>query len=132
MKFSLLRFMRNRDSYGHPINLYYKGDEAYQTYLGGFLTFLAQILTFVLFIGAMEEIIEMKEPIVSSFERPMLLSERKDLGPLSLSETGTVIAFEVIETVIYVQDADGKEERIWLNNTPLDPKLGRITAFLVD
>ena len=88
MKFSLLRFLRNRDSYGHPIHLFYKGDESYQTYLGAFLTFLAQILTFVLFIGVVTEIIEMKEPIVSSFERPMLTSERNDLGPSAYQSTG--------------------------------------------
>ena len=51
----------------------------------------------MLFVGAMEEIIEMSEPIVSSFERPKLAQDWDYPGPVSLSETGTVIAFEEVE-----------------------------------
>ena len=74
----------------------------------------------------------MREPIVSTFERPMPAAERNEIGPISLSETGTVIAFEVIEIDIWIEKADGDWDDYKLWNTPLDPGIGRIAAYLVD
>ena len=76
MKFSLIKLLRGRDAYGHPIGVNFKGDDHYQTLLGGVLTFVAQALTLVLCVRAVIEIFEMEDPSVTVFERLMQYEER--------------------------------------------------------
>ena len=93
MRVSFMSILRNRDSYGHPIGVFYKGDDAYQTLLGGVMTLTAQILTFVLLTQAIQEIIQMEEPAVNTYETFIDVEARDEIGAVNLEEKGTVIAF---------------------------------------
>ena len=65
MKFSLARFIKDFDVFGHPISVYYKGEETYQNMLGGILTVLVQILTLILVLNSAKEIWQMNEPTIT-------------------------------------------------------------------
>ena len=92
MRFLFTNLLRSRDAYGHPIGVFYKGDDAYQTLLGGVLTLAAQILTFVLVTQAIQEIIQMEEPTINSYETFIDVDAREEIGAVSLKEKGFVIA----------------------------------------
>ena len=92
MRFSLTALLRNRDAFGHPIGVYFNGEDSYQTLLGGFMTLVAQILTFVLITQAIQEIIGMEEPVVTMYENFLDADARDEIGPVSLKDSGTIIA----------------------------------------
>ena len=46
MNFNLRQFVRSLDDFGHPITLTYKGEEMYQSFLGGIITLLVSAFTF--------------------------------------------------------------------------------------
>lgn len=52
MRLALLERLRGLDDFGHDIKVTYKGQETYQTLLGGFCTLLVKLLTLVLVISA--------------------------------------------------------------------------------
>ena len=45
MSFSLRRILRSLDDFGHPITLTYKGEETYQSCLGGIITLVVSAFT---------------------------------------------------------------------------------------
>ena len=45
MNFSLRRIVRSLDDFGHPITLTYKGEETYQSCLGGIVTLVVIAFT---------------------------------------------------------------------------------------
>ena len=61
-KFSLLRFIRARDEFGHPILPNYKGKATYDSVFGGFLTISVYTLTLILAYKALWEVFAMEEP----------------------------------------------------------------------
>ena len=59
------------------------------------MTLVAQILTFVLVIQAIQEVIQMQEPAINTYETSIDVEERDEIGAVSLKEKGLVIAFKV-------------------------------------
>ena len=125
MKFSFLRLITGRDSFGHPINLFYKGEETHQSLLGGIITILIQATTLILLFSSIMEVFEMEEPQVTSYERPIFPDEREERGVFDLNELGFVIAFD---THIIESGMDSADEVV-TKHTPLDPMIGTINAY---
>lgn len=59
MRFSFVELLHYVDQFGRPINVNYKGSEAYTTKLGGLLSFSVVVLTIVLAFQSIIEIHEM-------------------------------------------------------------------------
>ena len=59
------------------------------------MTLATQILTFVLVTYAIQEIMQMEEPIVNSFKTFLDVEACEEIGSVSLKEKGFVIAFRV-------------------------------------
>jgi hypothetical protein len=49
---TIAKFARDRDTFGHPIALTYKGNSTYKTVLGGTLTIIAGFAIFSYFLVA--------------------------------------------------------------------------------
>ena len=70
------KFLRNRDSFGHTIQLVYKGQGTYNSVIGGVLTLLVQVLTLVMIIQAMQDLFLMKDPMITNFEKHLTKEEQ--------------------------------------------------------
>ena len=79
----LLNFLISRDAMGHVFSINYKGADTFQTALGGVLTLIIQLLTLVSLLKLTIEMIEMSEPNIQSYERPLLLEEVLELGEIN-------------------------------------------------
>ena len=83
----LLSFLLSRDAMGHAFSINYKGNGAYPTLCGAILTIAIQVLTLVQLVKLSTEMIEMSEPIIQSYERPLLVSESIDYGELNFYDS---------------------------------------------
>ena len=88
-------FLRRRDSFGHPVKLLYKGNETHNTIIGGILSVLVQGMTLVMMITAITELVLMKEPKISSFDKPLTTDDRKSIVPINFEEFDYVIAIQI-------------------------------------
>ena len=93
MIYWLSRFIRSRDAFGHPIQLTYKGRESYNSVLGGIFTLMAQTLTGVLIVTALQEIIFMDDPHIINYSKPLSPSRREQLLPVGFKKYNYVVAF---------------------------------------
>ena len=96
MRFSLQRLIRSFDDFGHPITLTYKGEETYQSCLGGLLTFFVSAFTLAMAATKIQSVVQMSDPIVTSFSRPLTLAMREDLGALSFKDHHFNIGYVVV------------------------------------
>lgn len=67
MRFALSKRLRDLDSFGHAIKVNYRGKETYNSVLGGLLTLIAYSLTLVLIARSAQEMVVMKEPILTDY-----------------------------------------------------------------
>lgn len=93
MGFSIRNLVRNRDALGHPIGVFYKGSDKYQTVPGGCCSMAVMTLVLVMFVISIAEVFMMEEPMITSYEHPLSKNDRQELGDVSLSDYNTVIGF---------------------------------------
>ena len=67
MKVSFSNLLKSIDSFGHPIQVNYKGEETFKSLVGGVLSLLSLALTLVLVLKAVNEIVAMEEPTLTEF-----------------------------------------------------------------
>ena len=70
---SLARFLRNRDSFGHAVQLIYKGNETYNSLFGGIVTLMVQALTLIMVIQAVTELASMEDPLIINYPKPLTI-----------------------------------------------------------
>ena len=58
-KFSFGKALKSRDSFGHRIDVTYKGRETHTSITGGVLTLLVQVFTGFMTLAALTEVFEM-------------------------------------------------------------------------
>ena len=121
MRFSLARFVRSFDDYGHPIQVTYKGEESYQTFLGGVCTGLVQITTLIMILLGLENVLMMTEPSIISFSKTISVDEQADMEEISFARHNFTLAF-----LITVKTYNGKEL------TGLPPELGYMRSMIED
>lgn len=119
MRFSIKRFVRGLDDFGHPIQVNYKGEETFQSLLGSVLTIVVQVLTVINIVRAIKEITLMQEPQIESYEVPISVEEQMQNKSVSFAEMQ--FYFGVIVTV--ESDAGDQSSRI-------PPELGELKAFM--
>ena len=76
------QFMLNRDSFGEPIQVSYKGRETKDSIIGGILTLFLKGLMMLLVYKAIIELVMMNDPKISSFTKPLSKAEKADLVPV--------------------------------------------------
>ena len=89
----LSRFLRNRDSFGHTLQLVYKGRETYNSIIGGIFTLLMQGLTLVMVIYAVQNLFIMTDPVILNYTKPLTPQDKSKLVPLKFDDYDYVIAF---------------------------------------
>ena len=85
MKF-LSSFLMSRDVLGHPLSVNYKGSDTFQTKLGAFISISVQALVLTQLILKLLDLIEMNDPSILAYERPIYQDELDDLGVVNLKE----------------------------------------------
>ena len=83
MRFAFLRVLKTMDDYGHPIQLTYKGEETYQSAFGGLLTVGVQIMTLAMTTIALMEVLQMMDPKITQYSRPLSESDREEIGDIN-------------------------------------------------
>ena len=71
----LRSILLSRDLLGHPLTLNYKGNEAYPTKLGAFISIGIQGLVLVFLALRLIALFDMADPQIISYERPIKLDE---------------------------------------------------------
>ena len=113
MKFRFFNILRSFDDFGHPMSLTYKGEETFQTSLGGLLSIAVRVLTLIMAIKAAVEVFMMYEPKINSLAKPLSVDDRNEMGELLLSEHGLYL---------------GLEAHVANSSDLLPPEVGHITA----
>ena len=122
VKFALAKFLKDCDVFGHPISVYYKGEETYPSVLGGVLTVAVQILTLILVLISVKEIWLMEDPTITQYAKPITMQNRKEIGDVNFADYGQ--HGYVIAIAAQVQGTyNGR------NYTTLPPEVGRLAAF---
>ena len=93
-----LSFLLSRDAMGHAFSINYKGKDTYPTLCGAFLTMAIQVLTLVQLVKLSVEMIEMSEPNIKSYERPLLYSETLDFGELNFYDSFFSVGVAIFHT----------------------------------
>ena len=86
------RFLRERDSFGHTIQVAYKGKTTHNSVLGGILTLVVKALTLIMLLRAVEELVFMRDPLVLNQTKPIPMADRADVVPIKFNEYEYVIA----------------------------------------
>ena len=77
-------FIRDKDEYGHPILLNYKGDDTYKTLPGGILSIIAQII--LLFYGILR-VRDMVDKVNWSITQQIVVADLEEINvPQAFSE----------------------------------------------
>ena len=119
MRFSIKRFVRGLDDFGHPIRVNYKGEETFQSHIGGFLTIVVQVLTVINIVRAIKEITLMQDPQIESYKVQISVEEQMQNKSVSFAEMQYY--FGVIVNV--QSDAGDRSSRI-------PPELGELKALM--
>ena len=86
MRASLSHWLKSVDSFGHPVQVNYKGDKTFKSQVGGVLSLLSMALTLMMVVRAVKEMVLMEEPTLSEFAKPLELSDRIELAPVKFSD----------------------------------------------
>ena len=79
-------FLLSRDILGHPLSINYKGQAKFNTLLGAFLSIGIQVLVLIQLIQLTIDMVQMNDPIILSYSRPLYEEEVNDFGQINMSE----------------------------------------------
>ena len=71
MSLRIASLVRGLDNFGHSIKVNYRGEESFNSLFGGALTIVVYSLTLVMVMSAIKEMIQMNDPILSEYSRPL-------------------------------------------------------------
>ena len=86
------RFLHNRDVFGEPIHVAYKGHETYRTTPGSLLTLLMQVMTVIYLAIKVSEVIHLSDPQIVNYKQPLTKEDKRDVIPIELGDKGYVVA----------------------------------------
>ena len=81
-----LKFILAQDAMGHRIGINYKGKDAHTTYVGAIATMLIFVFVLVQLIESVKDLVDMENPNILSFMRPIYDSEQEEMGAINLAE----------------------------------------------
>ena len=77
------------------MKIHYKGAEAYNTRFGGFISLLVRAMTCIMIMLVVWELCWMKNPLITSFTKPLSLPERASLIPLEFDNYKYIMAVKI-------------------------------------
>ena len=116
-------FLAGRDSFGHPLQLVYKGSKTHNSTLGGILSLFIYVLTFMMLIRAFKELILMEDPTTINQAKPLTLEDKAHIIPLNFEDYKYVIAFQ-ITTLNYGSGM--------FTSLEIPPEVGGLEAYKTD
>ena len=78
-----LKFLLARDSLGHNISINYQGSDKYNTIVGSIISMSIHMLVLVQLATKMVALINMTDPQITSFSRPIYNTEVDEFGNLT-------------------------------------------------
>ena len=93
MRFSLMRLLVSFDQFGYNFKLTYKGEDTYQTRLGGLCTFILKVITLIMMVVHAKSMIEMDDPKIISYARPLTREEKIKHKAINFAEEGFLVGF---------------------------------------
>ena len=82
----LRNLLLSQDKLGHSIGVNYKGNEKFSTLLGAALSILITIMVLVQFLQKSIALVEMSEPTIQTYDRPIYPSEQEQFGEILLKD----------------------------------------------
>ena len=85
-----MRFFSNlllsRDAMGTPVSLNFRGNDKNPTKLGGLITIAVQALVLFTLVRRCTSLINMEDPSIQSFTRPIYAEEIEEFGEMKFSD----------------------------------------------
>ena len=81
-----MSFLLSRDMLGHDLSITYKGETTFNTKLGAFLSIAVQVLVLIQLIQLTIDMLQMNDPTILSYNRPLYEEEVSELGQINLNE----------------------------------------------
>ena len=79
-------FLLARDTLGYPFQVFYKGKASHETIVGAIVSICIKVLVLTQLIQKTISLVNMTEPTIQSYVRPIYEHEANELGKLNLSE----------------------------------------------
>lgn len=86
-------FLKGLDSFGYPISVNYKGEESYNSVLGGIFSVIVLCFTMIQVVMAVKELYLMEDPELAEYRQPITVTDREDLLPFDFDSYGFVFSF---------------------------------------
>ena len=83
---SLSSFLMSRDVLGHPLSVNYKGSDTFPTKLGAFISMAVHFLVLAQLGLKLLELVNMSDPSILAYDRPIYDDELDDIGSIYLEE----------------------------------------------
>ena len=94
MPFSVGNQLRGFDTFGHPIHVNFKGDESYNTRMGGVLTIVVLGFTLTQIVISLLKIVTMNDPDITEFSKPLSAGDREEILPVEFGSYNFVFGFQ--------------------------------------
>ena len=102
---SFTSLLLSRDMLGHPLSINYKGSATFKTILGAILSIGIQVLVLIQLIQLTIDMVQMNDPIILSYSRPLYEEEVNDFGQINMNEYR-------LDFGVYVVRGDNRAEPI--------------------
>ena len=93
------KFLLSQDRLGHPYSLNYRGSETHQTWLGTGLTLVVNVLVLIILTQKIDEVINMQDPEVQVYTRPILKEELEEAGGVNFAKNMLNVGFFIIDKI---------------------------------
>ena len=87
--------LKSRDKFGHSLEVNYKGERSFKTFLGAVITTLIQFLVLTFFLLKIIALVTMSNPNITSYERPMYLEEVTDFDKMYFKDYDFNMGFAI-------------------------------------
>ena len=78
-----MSFLLSRDMLGHKIQINYKGNATFNTKLGALMSIFIQVLVLFQLIQLTIDMVQMNDPTILSYNRPLYIEEIDDLEKIN-------------------------------------------------
>ena len=90
---SFTKFLLGRDRLCHPFSLNYGGSDTHKTWLGTGLSLVINVLVLIILAQKIDEVVNMNDPEVQVYTRPILKSEVDEAGQVNFAKHRLNIGF---------------------------------------
>ena len=93
---SFTDFLKGQDVFGHPITINYRGEDAYSTAWGAFLTIVQKVFILVIAVMGVLDLLAHKDPNIVQYT---IYDKRNDDSELNLAENQGGFIFAIGDNI---------------------------------